>query len=219
MFNCICDCGNNVIVRGGALTSGNTKSCGCYNKDRNRESKMKDLTGQSFGRLTVLQMLPSEANSRIHCRCLCECGNIVDVASTNLKQGKTLSCGCYKNETTPIAHKTHGESHTRLYRVWQGMKERCYNPHHISYHLYGGRGVFVCDEWNNSYFTFKEWAEANGYDCTAQRGACTLDRIDVNGGYEPSNCRWVGMDVQSKNRRNSCKEDSIGKIIGHTQSA
>lgn len=200
MWNCICDCGNTIKVRAGALSSGNTSSCGCFNKDRIRETKTLDLTGKRFGMLVVKKMIPGN-KSRVSCECMCDCGNTTTCSSTNLMQGKTTSCGCYKEEVTKIANYKHGESHTRLYSVWQGMRERCYNKNHISYELYGGRGIKVCDEWNNSYVAFKEWAENNGYDWSAKRGDCTLDRIDVNGSYSPDNCRFVDMLVQSNNRR------------------
>lgn len=91
-------------------------------------------------------------------------------------------------------------SSTRLYNVWKNMKVRCNNPHSKEYKYYGERGICVCDEWND-FREFQKWAYANGYDENAKRGECTLDRIDVNKNYEPSNCRWVNMKVQCNNRR------------------
>lgn len=200
MWNCRCECGTMIKARTGALSSGNTQSCGCLNKDRIRETKTIDMTGRRFGRLVVNKMIAGN-NSRVKCECVCDCGNVITCTSTNLVQGKTTSCGCYRTEVTRSINLIHGESHTRLYKVWQGMRERCYDKNHISYYLYGERGITVCDEWNNSYMAFKEWAENNGYDWYADRGECTLDRVDVNGSYCPENCRWVDMKTQSNNKR------------------
>lgn len=205
-WDCVCDCGNYVNVVAGRLRSGNTKSCGCYNIDRIKETKTIDLTGVRFGKLTVLEK-SDKKSKRVSWVCECDCGNIVTVSATNLTQGNTMSCGCYRIEKLVQMNTTHGESHTRLYGVWQGMRERCYRESDVSYYLYGGRGITVCDEWENSYESFKIWAEANGYDWFAKRGDCTLDRIDVNGMYCPENCRWVDMKVQSNNKRNSKKQE------------
>jgi hypothetical protein len=99
----------------------------------------------------------------------------------------------------------HGERsrryNERLYNVWNGMKTRCINPNAKSYRAYGGRGITVCDEWLHNFPAFQEWAITHGYDETAPFGECTIDRIDVNGNYEPSNCRWVSMEVQQTNKR------------------
>lgn len=95
----------------------------------------------------------------------------------------------------------HGKRNTRLYNVWGLMKNRCNCITNDNYHNYGGRGIKVCDEWQNNFMNFYTWAMKNGYDETAKRGECTLDRIDVNGNYEPSNCRWVNSKIQSNNTR------------------
>lgn len=94
----------------------------------------------------------------------------------------------------------HNCSHTKLYRVWINMKSRCNNPNNIGFKDYGKRGITVCDEWYD-FVSFKEWAEANGYDENAPYRQCTLDRIDVNGNYEPNNCRWVSQEIQNRNMR------------------
>lgn len=100
----------------------------------------------------------------------------------------------------------HGFSRERLYRsVWSAIKQRCENPNYHGYYLYGGRGIKVCDEWKNSYLVFREWALRNGYDPNAPYGQCTIDRIDVNGNYEPGNCRFVSMRIQSNNKRNGLR--------------
>ena len=100
----------------------------------------------------------------------------------------------------------HGFSRERLYRcVWKAIKQRCYDQNYHGYNLYGGRGITVCDEWRNDYITFRQWALENGYDANAPYGECTIDRIDVNGNYEPSNCRFVNMKAQSNNKREGLK--------------
>lgn len=161
------------------------------------------VLGQKFGRLLILGLAGKDKSGHTLLKCVCDCGNEVVVSRSNLTTGATTSCGCARKDIVSALKTTHGGKGTRLYRVWQGMRERCENPRHISYELYGGRGISVCDEWRNNYATFQKWALAAGYDTNAKRGDCTLDRVDVNGDYCPKNCRWVDMHVQSANRRKS----------------
>ena len=130
--------------------------------------------------------------------CLCDCGNTNIVSTGHLTHGDTQSCGCLLTEKRKLIHITHGESKSRLYKIWGGIKSRCYDKESRSYHKYGQRGITVCEEWCNSYETFKEWAIANGYTDTL-----TLDRKDNNVGYCSENCRWVTQKVQQNNRRNN----------------
>lgn len=158
--------------------------------------KIIDLTGQRFGRLTVLEIdcMPHKGHSRWIC--VCDCGEYVSVPSDCLRLGKSKSCGCLYRETIRTAGQKHGLRHTRLYQTWRSMKDRCYNPNNKWYKDYGGRGIYVCEEWRNDVKAFYDWAIANGY-----RDDLTIDRINVDGNYEPSNCRWADKKTQSNNRR------------------
>jgi len=158
---------------------------------------VKDITGNKYGRLTVLG-LDSVRNRSSYWLCLCECGNEKVVRNDCLKSGNTRSCGCLNREPREVIH---GLARTRLYRIYHAMKQRCYNPNANHYDRYGGRGIRICDEWLNDFQTFAEWAISDGY-----ASGLTIDRIDNDGNYEPSNCRWVTQRVQT---RNSSRNTSI----------
>lgn len=159
---------------------------------------INDLTGQKFGRLTVIKIHDyNQTTRKYRWECLCVCGNTVFVISSDLKRGHTKSCGCFSAENTKKRLTKHGGRQERLYKIWCGMKERCSNPKRHNYSDYGGRGIVVCDEWMK-YEKFREWALCNEY-----KNNLSLDRIDVNGNYEPSNCRWATMKTQQNNRRNN----------------
>ena len=157
--------------------------------------KLIDLTGQRFGRLTVIERVENDKQRRVRWLCQCECGNAVAILAKSLRSGNTKSCGCISKENPP--RSTHGQAHTRLFRIWCSMKTRCKNPSQDSYSRYGGRGITVCDEWQR-FEPFAEWANANGY-CDG----LSIDRIDVNGNYEPGNVRFVSMKIQQNNRSNN----------------
>lgn len=159
--------------------------------------KPLNLEGQRFGRLIVIKRVktPNENDGHIYWLCQCDCGNTAIVRGNRLISGITTSCGCYKK----VASIKHGMFGTRIYQIWANMKRRCNNPDNIKYKNYGGRGIIVCEEWNKDFMTFYNWAINNGYS-----DKLTIDRINVNGNYEPNNCRWTDMKTQQSNRTNNC---------------
>lgn len=163
--------------------------------------KRIDLTGQRFGRLTVLHFDHNDGHGCAMWKCICDCGRETIVAAGNLRSGSVKSCGCLKMDLLKSHFCKHGRYKERLYQVWASIKTRCYNTHDPNFKLYGSRGISMCDEWRHDYAAFRDWAMANGYDPDAPRGQCTIDRIDNDGNYEPSNCRWVSMAVQAQNKR------------------
>lgn len=162
-------------------------------------SKAVDLTGRRYGRLLALKQVKSEKDKRhAFWECQCDCGNRIVARKDSLEAGNTKSCGCISAEH---GWKKHGYSYEKIYGIFQNMKDRCYNPNSRAYHLYGGRGIKICDEWLRDIEKFIEWSYENGYKDGKTRNEQSIDRIDVNGNYEPSNCRWVDKDIQNYNKR------------------
>lgn len=162
-------------------------SCGVHSRDRH-------LEGQKFGRWTVLERAekhPKAGSSMWLCRC--ECGTEKVVSELSLVKGQSKSCGCLHKENITL----HNMAYSRIYRIWGHMKGRCTNPKHHAWKDYGGRGITICTEWSE-FEPFYNWAINNGY-----KENLTIDRINVNGNYEPNNCRWTTMVEQNRNRRNN----------------
>lgn len=188
---CKCDCGKTIISVGHTLTSGKQTSCGC-----GKHNKCHDLSGKTFGRLLILPKYETRytqsGHSQLYWLCKCSCGNEGWKSSRTLLKGKALSCGCLQRELLGNRVRKHGLRNTRLYKIWAGMKARCYNPNSVEYHRYGGRGISICEEWKNDFSKFYDWAMSNDYQDTL-----TIDRINNDGNYEPSNCQWITKSENS----------------------
>ena len=151
--------------------------------------KAIDMTGQKIGHWTVIKRVENYKNGTAQWLCKCDCGNTSIIFGSKLRSGKAKGC-------IHCAQKTHGFGGTRIYNTYCNMKKRCYFSGSINFKDYGGRGITICNEWLEDFMNFYNWAMANGYD-----DSLTIDRIDVNGNYEPSNCRWVTAPQQRRNKR------------------
>lgn len=197
LWKCKCDCGNYAIVNNKSIKNGHTKSCGCIHR-------AKDLTGKKFGNLTVVKKVERKNRSN-QWLCKCDCGKEVVCYQYNLERGTSTSCGCLRSYYAKKTRSCHGESTGKFYKKWSSIKTRCYNKNTPCYKNYGGRGIKMCDEWLD-FWNFREWAYKNGYS-----EGLTLERTDVNGNYEPSNCKWIPMEEQAINKRNNSFIEYGGK--------
>lgn len=158
------------------------------------------MIGKKFGKLTVIEEVQKRSkNGHKQYKCICDCGNIKIVRGDTLKNGSSRSCGCSQGVM-------HGYSKSKLYKILNGMKNRCYNKNAYNYSYYGGRCITICDDWLNDFMTFYDWAINSGY-----KEGLSIDRIDVNGNYDPNNCRWKTSKQQCNNKRNNIKLTYKGK--------
>lgn len=208
-WDCICECDNTTVVSRTNLTSGHTKSCGCLSivQAGQHAHNFEDITGQKFGRLTVLELSTNMSSHMRRWICECECGNIVERIGSRLKSGMSTSCGCWKNEK----NSTHGMSGTTEYSTYMGMIHRCNNPNAEWYHRYGGRGIKVCDRWLES---FENFFDDMGLKPSPE---LTIEREDNDGDYTPENCSWETSGVQSLNRSNNKLITALGKTQTQSQ--
>jgi hypothetical protein len=170
-----------------------------------------DYTGKRFGRLTVVERtddaITKNGKRVVVYKCICDCGKEKNIRKCHLTNGSIVSCGCFHNEQLGNIRRKHGKSHKeRLYSLWLNIKERCNNPNNVRYSSYGGRGIKICKEWSEDYVSFRNWCLNNGYREDIResgRNELTIDRIDVNGNYEPSNCRFITNKENCLNKRNT----------------
>ena len=190
----LCDCGELCEKRYYDVRRGSVTSCGC-----NKEGQfLPNLEGERYGKLIAVKELEIRNGQRFYLF-RCECGNVIEHMIKEARRGKLKSCGCGQFTQAGIANTTHGMSNTRIHGIWNKMKARCLNTRNKSYKYYGGRGISICDEWlseDKGFVNFYEWSMKNGYT-----DELSIDRIDNDGNYEPSNCRWTTAKVQNNNTR------------------
>lgn len=159
---------------------------------------VKNMTGYRFNGCEVLKRCGTNSDKRAMWLCKCRCGNSFEVTGKSIRNGHVKSCGCYRKEVTKKRGRknaTHGDTNTRLYNIYRGMKQRCYYTNSQNYERYGGSGIKICKEWLDDFSNFKNWSIDNGYNENL-----SIDRINNKKGYHPNNCRWVDAKTQTRNR-------------------
>lgn len=180
-------------------------------------AKLIDMSGKEFNGCIVLRREGTSKDRKATWLCRCYCGKEFITTGKSIRNGDTMSCGCFRASVLSSAgekNKTHGETNTRLYNIWRGMKKRCLVPNDTSYKYYGGKGINVCKEWADSYEAFREWALSNGY-----KDNLTLDRLDSKDNYRPDNCRWVDWITQGRNRSSNVFVNFNGESMTLSQVA
>lgn len=194
VWRCKCDCGGTCEYPAKQLLSGWRKDCGCESRERSRFSRL--FAGARFGRLTIVGKHSDSPRDGDYWDVICDCGTRTIKSGRNLLYYGTSSCGCLAKEKAAQLKKKHEKYKHPLYSHWNNMKTRCLNENRAQYKDYGGRGITICDEWLHDFESFYEWSIKNGF-----HEGLSLDRIDVNGNYEPSNCKWSTHIEQSNNKR------------------
>ena len=175
-------------------------------------SRIIDLSGKTFGRLTVIGKIGLNNHREVVWKCVCTCGQITEVPGYQLRSGTTKSCGCYKTDWSIDKFTTHGLCRHPLYAIWSGMKTRCYNDCRPQFKRYGGRGIRVCDEWLSDFESFYKWSIQNGWE-----PGLSIDRIDNDGNYCPENCRWADGFTQANNSSHNHVIEYCGEKMTCTQ--
>lgn len=192
LVKCLCDCGNTFVTQVNNLKSGNTTSCGCWNREvvaevtAERHAASRDkMLGERYGKGVATELAGFNQHGQALVKCLCDCGNTFVARAKDLKSGNTTSCGCWQKEAAAKATTTHGMSSTAEYDARENMLHRCYYPKAKGYENYGGRGIKVCDRWQNSFEAFYEDVgpkPGKGYH---------LHRKSRNDDYGPDTTAWA----------------------------
>lgn len=205
IWRCACDCGAEVFTSSNRLRTGTTRSCGCLMRDtaaaigrgHTHATRMVDISGQRFGLLTAVDQTDRRANGSVVWLCRCDCGRNHEASAGHLRSGNTRSCGCTRAETLTVHGHARKGKRTSEHVIWYGMIDRCTNKNNLAFHRYGGRGIAVCDRW----MSFPNFLA----DMGTRPAGRTLDRVNNEGNYEPSNCRWATPKQQAHNSRKALR--------------
>lgn len=170
----------------------------------------EEIKGKKYGKLTAVKVIGKNKSGKFLWLCKCDCGNESVVIQQQLRSGGTKSCGCYQKER--MSQRKPYNHRERLYVLWIGIRQRCNNPNNISYPYYGAKGIKMCEEWENNYITFRDWALKTGYDETLPRGEQTIERKNILLGYSPENCTWKTISQQQRNKGNLKRYEYNGEL-------